>query len=204
MRNSLAHRARSVVTRRPRRTLGAAIGAGAVLFGVLAVPSAGAADEKSSPETASSVRFPASPRAGHAAPASDEISKVRVTRNEVPVKPGSKTKVTVTVDSPEAGHIWVYLDRVHVGDMGKQWANGPHPGLTAKPDKKCVFFTDPEKIGIGTGFKCPTPKGHSKVVFTAKVPKNLPSGSVAFFDAYHQIGSSMWNAGSFSGGFGVK
>ncbi len=204
MRNSLAHRARSVVTRRPRWTLGAAIGAGAVLFGVLAVPSAGAADDESSPETASSVRFPASRRAGHAAPASDEISKVRVTRNEVPVKPGSKTKVTVTVDSPDAGHIWVYLDRVHVGDMGKQWANGPHPGLTAKPNKKCVFFTDPKKIGIGTGFKCPTPKGHSEVVFTAKVPKNLPSGSVAFFDAYHQICSSMWNAGSFSGGFGVQ
>ncbi|MFE6778683.1 hypothetical protein [Streptomyces sp. NPDC057702] len=204
MRDSLARRARSVVTRRPRRTLGAAIGAGAVLFGVLAVPSAGAADEDSSPKTAVSARFPASPRAGQAAPASEEISTVRVTRNEVPVKPGSRTRVTVTVDSPEAGHIWVYLDRVHVGDMGPQWANGPHPGLTAKPDKKCVSFTDPKNIGIGTGFKCPTPKGHSKVVFTAKVPRNLPSGSVAFFDAYHQVGSSMWNAGSFSGGFGVK
>lgn len=204
MRNSLVSRARAVAAARPRRTVGAAVGAGAVLFGLLAIPGATADDDTPASSSAASLAFGQNVAHSAPAPTSEEISKVRVTRNEVPVPAGGKAKVTVTVDSPEAGNVWVYLDRVHYGDMGPQWANGPLPGLKVTTNNKdCVFFTDPDNIGIGTAFKCPTPAGVSKVTFKAKVPAGTPAGSVAFFDAYHQVGSSMWNAGSFSGGFGV-
>lgn len=205
----LARRLRTAPAERPRPRLGALVGAGALLLGLVALPggsraTSGPAGPSSGPVAET---FLDSPRAARTTPVRSATdvprSRVRVTRKAEPVPPGSRTTITVRVEAPDPGHLWIYLDRTEEGRFGHQWANGPLPGLTASIDQDCDSFTDPERIGTGTGFRCATPAGSWTANLRVEVPVDTRPGAVAYFDAYHQMGSTLWNAGGMSGGFVV-